>query len=160
MRRFLPLAALALLAIFVLPQLLGGKGKSKTLSGKNRGVLTIDAVERIDAAQVRYRKAHGSFTEHVADLVALDGRLAEDLTIGLVVDLDVGAEGKSYFVTATSDALSYARSRFGDATTDTCRVLSSRSKAKCPLGTTPTTSIPTTTASTATTTTASTTTTP
>ena len=157
MRRFLPLAALALILIFVLPQLLGGKSKSKTLSAKNRGILTIDAVERVDAAQVKYRTAHaGSFTDHVAELVAVDPRLAEDLTIGLVLDLDVGDGGKSYFVTATSDVLAYARSRVGDTTTDTCRVLSSRSGAKCPAGTTPTTSIPTTTATTAPSTTATT----
>ena len=50
MRRFLPILLIAFAALFILPQLFKGGG-SKTLSTKDRGRLTLDAIGRIDRAQ-------------------------------------------------------------------------------------------------------------
>ena len=110
MRRFLPILLIAFAALFILPQLFR-HGNSKTLSSKDRGALTLDAIERIDRAEVRELTATGSYTNHLADLVAADKLLASELTVPLNVDIDVGAKGNSYLVRVSSDVISYARAR-------------------------------------------------
>lgn len=134
MRKYLPLILIAFLAIFLLPQLLNrGDGKSKTLPAEDKAALTRDAVERIDRGEQKYLARYGSYTSNLSDLVAGDRQLARNLTIGLSVEIDVGADGKNYLVRASSDVLSLARARTGKKITATsCRVLKSSSKVKCP----------------------------
>jgi hypothetical protein len=152
MRRFLPIILIAFAALFILPQLFKGSG-SKTLSTKNRGQLTLDAIERIDRAEQRARSSTGKYTADLAQLVALDKVLASELTIPLAVDLDVGADGKSYLARVSSDIVSTAWSRAGSSVVRTCRVLKSRTGVSCPVGTTaPTTTTVTSTVGTTTTT--------
>ena len=60
MRRFLPILLIAFAALFILPQLFKG-GNSKTLSSKDRGLATRDAIE--PAGSIRppwFNQADGS----------------------------------------------------------------------------------------------------
>ena len=45
----------------------------------------------IDKGEQAYKTAHGSYTAHLADLVATSHGLANDLVIGLAVQLDAGS---------------------------------------------------------------------
>jgi hypothetical protein len=150
MRRFLPILLIAFAALFILPQLFKGGG-SKTLSSKDRGRLTLDAIERIDRAEQQALTSTGRYTTDLARLVALDRVLATELTIPLTVDLDVGGNGKSYLARVSSDIVSAAWSRTGSTVVRSCRVLRSRTGVDCPVGTIgPTTTTVTSTAETTT----------
>jgi hypothetical protein len=94
MRRFLPIILLAFAALFILPQLFKGSS-SKTLSSKDRAVMTRDAMLRIDSAQKAAFGDTGKYTESLADLVVADKALARELTVPLTIDLSTGAAGKS-----------------------------------------------------------------
>ena len=132
MRRLLPILLLAFAALFILPQLFKGSS-SKTLSAKDRGVLTRDAMLRIDKAQKAAFAADGRYVGSLADLAVADKVLASELTVPLDVELSVGSSGKSYYVRIASDVLSVARARSGDkVVSSTCRQLKSRGGAKCP----------------------------
>jgi hypothetical protein len=132
MRRLLPLLLIAFAALFILPQLFKGSG-SKTLSAKDRGTLTKDAIERIDRAERKVFVASGRYTAHLADLVARDRVLASELTVPLTVDLDVTDNGKGYLARVSSDVISVARARVGArVVARSCRQLKSSSRAKCP----------------------------
>jgi hypothetical protein len=152
MRRFLPIILLAFAALFILPQLFKGGG-SKTLSSKDRGRLTLDAIERIDRAEQQVLTSTGRYTTALAQLAARDRVLATELTIPLTVDLDVGGNGKSYLARVSSDIVSAAWSRTGSTVVRSCRVLRSRTGVDCPVGTIgPTTTTVTSTTETTTTT--------
>src|SRR6266508_1729046 len=114
MRRFLPILLIAFAALFILPQLFKG-GSSKTLSAKDRGLATRDAIERIDRGERKVFSTDGKYTPNLVDLVAADKLLASELTVPLTVDLDVSADGKSYLVSVSSDVISVVRARSGDA---------------------------------------------
>src|SRR4051795_12099759 len=152
MRRFLPILLIAFAALFILPQLFKGKG-SKTLSTKDRGRLTLDAVGRIDRAQQRAFSTGGKYSSDLAVLAARDKVLASELTIPLLVDLDVSDNGKTYLARVSSDIVSTVVSRAGPTVFRSCRVLKSRTGIDCPVGS----AVPT--ATTVTTTTGTTTTT-
>jgi hypothetical protein len=80
--------------------------------------------------------------------------LASELTIPLTVDLDVGADGKSYLARVSSDVVSVAWSRTGTTIVRSCRLLRSRTGVDCPVGTVaPTATTVTSTTGTSTTTT-------
>jgi hypothetical protein len=131
MRRFLPLLLLAFAALFILPQLFRGSGSS-TLSSKERGTLTRDAIERIDRGERKAFADTGRYTANLADVVAGDKVLASELTVPLIVDIDVSANGKGYLARVSSDVISVVRARSGDKVTiRSCRELKSRG-AKCP----------------------------
>jgi hypothetical protein len=152
MRRFLPILLIAFAALFILPQLFKGGG-SKTLSSKDRGRLTLDAIERVDRAEQQALTSTGRYTADLAKLAALDRVLASELTIPLTVDLDVGGNGKSYLARVSSDIVSAAWSRTGSTVVRSCRVLRSRTGVDCPVGTIgPTTTTVTSTTETTTTT--------
>jgi hypothetical protein len=152
MRRLLPILLIAFAALFILPQLFKGGG-SKTLSSKDRGRLTLDAIERIDRAEQQALSSTGRYTADLAELVARDRVLASELTIPLTVDLDVGGNGKSYLARVSSDIVSAASSRTGSTVVRICRVLKSRTGVDCPVGTAaPTTTTVTSTTGTTTTT--------
>lgn len=124
---------IAFAALFILPQLFKGKG-SKTLSSKDRGALTRDAMLRIDKAEQAAFAADGKYTNNLADLVVGDKVLARELTVPLIIDLDVGTDGKSYVVRISSDIVALARARSGDkVVASNCRVVKSRSSFKCPV---------------------------
>ena len=132
MRRFLPIMLILFAALFILPQLFKGSSSGGALSAKERGALTRDAIERIDRGEQKVFADTGSYTAHVADIVALDKVLAAELTVPLTVDLDVTASGKRYLARVSSDVISVVRARSGDKIVIRgCRALKSRG-AKCP----------------------------
>ena len=148
----LPILLIAFAALFILPQLFKGS-RSSTLSTKNRGQLTLDAIGRIDNAEQQALNANGKYTADLAQLVAGDRVLASELTIPLDVHLDVGADGKTYLARVSSDVVSAALSRSGTKVLRSCRVLKSRTGVDCPVGTNaPTTTTVTTPSGTTTTT--------
>ena len=123
-RRYLPLIILAFAALFILPQFLNRGKSSKTLSSDNRAALTLDAVNRIDRAEAMVLAANGSYTGNLSELVQRDKQLAVDLTVPLIVEIDVGTDGKSYLVRVSSDVISFARARAnGKITAANCREL-------------------------------------
>jgi hypothetical protein len=143
MRRFLPIILIAFAALFILPQLFKGSG-SKTLSSKDRALMTRDAMLRIDNAQKASFAKSTRYTDSLADLVVADKVLARELTVPLTIDLSTGAGGKSYVVTVSSDVLSVSRARNGaKVVASSCRKLKSRIGFDCPVppapGTTTTT---------------------
>jgi hypothetical protein len=144
MRRFLPIILLAFAALFILPQLFKGGSSSKTLSSKDRALMTRDAMLRIDSAQKGSFAKSAKYTDSLADLVVADKVLARELTVPLTIDLSTGANGRSYVVTVSSDVLSVSRARNGaKVVSSSCRALKSRIGYKCPVppapGTTTTT---------------------
>jgi hypothetical protein len=133
MRRFLPIILIAFAALFILPQLFK-HSSSKTLSSKERSQMTRDAMLRIDKAQKAAFAGGGRYTDSLAQLAGKDKVLASELTVPLVVDLSIGAGGKSYLVTVSSDVLSVARARNGaKVVSSNCRVLKSGTGYDCPV---------------------------
>ena len=131
MRRFLPIILIVFVGLFALQFL--NKGRSKTLSAKDRGSLTLDAINRVDRAEQLLFAAHGTYTPLLADLVAGDKVLASELTIPLDVTLDVGLNGKSYLATLTSDVFSVSRARSGaKLTSSSCREVKATRGIDCP----------------------------
>jgi hypothetical protein len=145
MRRFLPIILIAFAALFILPQLFKGSG-SKTLSSKDRALMTRDAMLRIDSAQKASFAKSAKYTDSLADLVVADKVLAKELTVPLTIDLSTGAGGKSYVVTVSSDVLSVSRARNGaKVVSSSCRALKGRIGYKCPVPPAPGTTTTTTT---------------
>ena len=129
-RRYLPFVLIAVFLLFLLPTLL----HKKTTSGPSpstRASQTIEAMNLIDRGEKAYRTANGHFTPHIADLLSTP--LANDLAIGLVVQLDVGSDGQRYLAQVRSDLLSLVRGRNGPTVTaQSCLVLTSSSGVACP----------------------------
>jgi len=145
MRRFLPIILIAFAALFILPQLFKGGG-SKSLSSKDRAVMTRDAMLRIDRAQKASFAKTGKYTDSLADFVVTDKVLARELTVPLTIDLSTSGDDKSYVVTISSDLLSVARARRGaKVVSSSCRTLKSRTGFKCPVPPVPTTTTTSTT---------------
>lgn len=130
MRRYLPLVLLAFLLIILVPSLL----RKKTATGPSpatRASQTIEAMNLIDKGEQAYMTANGRFTPHLADLVTT--RLADDLAIGLAVQLDAGSDGQRYLAQVESDVLSLVRGRNGTRLIAvSCLVLKSGSGVACP----------------------------
>jgi hypothetical protein len=134
MRRFLPLILIAVFALFLLPTLL--HRHSSGLSSKDRAQLTIDAASRVDKAEQTYNASNGKYTSSVAELVATDPKLANDIGAGVVVTLDAGPDGSSYVAQVVSDQAELVRGRKGGKLiANTCLMLKS-SGVDCPLATT------------------------
>lgn len=130
-RRFLPLIALALFAVLILPSILHGK-KSGSTSASKRAVATAAALNLIDTGERAYKAAHSRYTDRVADV--LTPELADDLAVGLAVDLGVSTDGQTYYARVASDVLSVVRARQGDRqTANSCAVVKSGKGVKCPL---------------------------
>jgi hypothetical protein len=133
LRRFLPLVLVAAFLLIVLPTLLKKKS-TKTGSAGSRAAQTINAMSLIDAGEQSFRAAHGGYTPHLADLLALKHRLASDLVIGLAVQLDAGSKGQTYFAQVESDVLSLVRARDGKKLiANSCLIVKSGSGVKCPV---------------------------
>ena len=129
-RRYLPFVLIAVVLLFLLPSLLRKKSATGP-SASTRAGQTIEAMNLIDKGERAYINAHGRFTPHLADL--LTTQLANDLAIGLTVQLDVGSDGQRYLAQVESDVLSLVRGR-NDSTliAQSCLVLTSSSGVSCP----------------------------
>ena len=131
-RRFLPLILVAFFLLFLLPTLLKKKSTSG-LSASARATQTINAMNLIDKGEQAYKAAHGGYTAHLADLVTTSHGLAQDLVIGLAVQLDAGSDAQSFVAQVESNVLSLVRARSGKRLiADTCLIVKSGSGVKCP----------------------------
>jgi competence protein ComGC len=132
MRRFLPLILVAFFLLFLLPSLLKKKSSSGLSSGA-RATQTISAMNLIDEGEQAYKAAHGTYTAHLADLVATSHGLAHDLVIGLAVQLDAGSDGQSFVAQVESNVLSLVRARSGKKLiAHSCLIVKSGSGVTCP----------------------------
>jgi hypothetical protein len=122
----------AVFGLLIVPTLLHKKHHS-SLSDKDRAARTIDAMSQIHSGEESYLTAHHRFTPHLADLLGANSKLANDLAIGLDVQLDVSTNGKRYLAQVTSDVLRLVREYTGaTATARSCLVLKSSSGVNCP----------------------------
>lgn len=129
-RRYLPFVLIAVVLLFILPTVLRKKSSTGP-SASTRAGLTIEAMNLIDKGERAYLNANGRFTPHLADL--LTTRLANDLAIGLRVQLDVGSDGQRYLAQVESDVLSLIRGRNDSKLiAQSCLVLTSSSGVSCP----------------------------
>jgi hypothetical protein len=131
-RRFLPLILIAFFLLFLLPTLLK-KNSTSGLSASARATQTINAMNLIDKGEQAYKAAHGTYTAHLADLVATSHGLAHDLVIGLAVQLDAGSDGQSFVAQVESNVLSLVRARSGKKLiAHSCLIVKSGSGVTCP----------------------------
>jgi len=131
-QRFLPLLLVGVLILFVLPTLLRKHGSSGP-NAAARATDTISALNLIDKAEQSYRVAHGRFTSHLADMITGSRGLANDLSIGLDVQLDVSTDGQTVLDRVTSDVLSLVRARDKSrVVAESCLLLKSGSGVSCP----------------------------
>ena len=130
-RRFLPLVLIVFLALIVLPRLI--HRHTSGLSKSEKATRTTDAMNLIDAGEQRFRAAHGRFTGHLADLLSAKSKLADDLAIGLGVQLDVSSDGQTFYAQVAGDVLSLVRARTGRRlNAESCVILKSGSGVQCP----------------------------
>src|SRR5712691_10140839 len=108
-RRFLPFMLIAVVFLFIVPQLL--KKHTSGPSTSTTATQTIDAMNLIDKGEQGYKTAHGRFTSHLADLLLISTRLASDLAIGLGVQLDASTNGQSFLAQVSGDVVSLVRAR-------------------------------------------------
>ena len=131
-RRFLPLIVIVALAFILIPALTR-RSHTSGLSDSAKAKGTIDAINLIGAGEQRYRAAHARFTEHLADLLPANPKLAGDLALGLDVRLDVSTNGQSFLAQVASDVLSLVRARTGTTLiSQNCVVLKNSSGVNCP----------------------------
>jgi len=130
-RRYLPLIAIVFLGLFILPRLI--HRHTSGLSKSEKATRTVDAMNLIDAGEQRFRAAHGRFTGHLADLLSAKSKLADDLAIGLGVQLDVSSDGQTFYAQVAGDVLSLVRARAGRRlNAESCVILKSGSGVHCP----------------------------
>ena len=131
-RRFLPLILIAVFAFLLVPNLFHRSPKSG-LSDSERATRTIEAMKLIEAGEQSYKAVHGRFTQHLADLLPANSRLASDLAVGLDVRLDVSTNGQSFLAQVASTVLSLVRAHSGATPgAQSCVVLKSSSGVNCP----------------------------
>ena len=131
LRRFLPLMLVVIFAFFLLPNLLHRSHKSG-LSDKQKAANTKEAVKLIDRGEQGYNAAHGRFTSHLADLLAANPKIADDLVGGMDVQLDVSTKGQTYLEVVTSDVMRIVRVHNGATiAAQSCLVLKSSSGVHC-----------------------------
>ena len=129
-RRFLPIILIGLFALLVLPQIL--KGHKSGTSASTKATTTFAALNGIDKAEQAYLTSHNRYTDQIADI--LTPSLGDALASGLLVELGVGTDRKSYYAHVTSDVLSLVRAREGTKkTADSCVVVKSGGGVKCPI---------------------------
>jgi hypothetical protein len=124
------LLLIGLLFLVALP--LVRRSHSSGLSDADRATATKAGFAAIDRGELRYRASHGRFTSHLADLVGGDKKLAGELAVGLVAELDVSSDGNSYLVQVESSVLDLVRARTGRRiTADNCEVVKKASGVDC-----------------------------
>ncbi len=131
LRRYLPLVLIAFLAFIILPRLI--HRHTSGLSNSEKATRTADAMSRIETGEQSYKAAHRRFTSHLADLLSAKSKLADDLAIGLGVQLDVSTDGQTFYAQVAGDVLSLVRVRKGHRlSAESCVILKSGSGVQCP----------------------------
>ena len=131
-RRFLPLILIALFALIFLPTL-RHRSHQSGLSDSEKATRTIEAMKLIEAGEQSYKTVHSRFTQHLADLLPANSKLAGDLAVGLDVRLDVSTNGQRFLAQVASNVLSLVRAHSGTTlSAQTCVVLKNSSGVRCP----------------------------
>ena len=132
-QRFLPIILIAFLLLIVVPAIFRKSSSSSGPSASTLSTEAIGAMNLVDKGEKAYRAAHHSYSPRIADLLELERPLAHDLGDGIVVVLDVSADGKTYYAHVTSTNLALVRARTGPTEiVKSCLVLKSGSGVACP----------------------------
>lgn len=124
---------LIVLFAFILIPALSHRSHKSGLSDSEKAMRTTDAMNLIEAGEQSYRTVHGRFTQHLADLLPANPKLAGDLAVGLDVRLDVSTNGHGFLAQVASDVLSLVRARQGTTLiSQNCVVLKKSSGVNCP----------------------------
>lgn len=124
-RTLVPILAVVLLLFILLPLL--SHRKKGGLTDAGRAGATQEALNLIGSSEHAYKAAHGRYTSHLADLLALEPALAKDLNTGVVVDLDSTTDGQGFYTRVESTVLSLTRAPNGAVD---CRYFKSSVKPK------------------------------
>jgi hypothetical protein len=144
-QRFLPLLLIVFLLLIVVPALTHHGSSSKGPSASTLSQETIAATGLVDKAEVAFKTAHRSYSEHLADLLVLEHGIGAALSDGVVVQLSVSTNGQTYLAQVASSVIGLVRSRTGPkVTTKGCVVFKSGSGVACPTPPTSTTTTTTT----------------
>lgn len=126
----MPMFAIFAVVLLVVPALT--KKHSSGPSSATKATATFDALKRVDKGEQLYHGAHGRYTAHVADLVALSSPLAGDLAT-VKIALDVGTDGQTFLAQVSSDVLNLVHSRGTNTIgTSSCTVVKSGKGVACP----------------------------
>jgi len=132
LRRYLPFMIGAFVLLILLPTLFK-KSSTKTASAATQSTQTLTALNLVDRSEERYQAAHGRYTAHLTDLLLESRGLAQDLTDGLGIDLDVSSDGQSYYALVESPVLSLLRARHGRTiVAENCVIVKKESGVGCP----------------------------
>ena len=133
LRRYLPFVLIAFFLLLVLPSLFKKSSNSTTASSAVQSAETVKAINLVDRSEQLYQAAHGRYTAQVADLLVQESALAQDLVNGLVIQLDVSTDGRSYYALVQSPVLSILRARHdGKIAAESCVVVKSGTGVSCP----------------------------
>jgi hypothetical protein len=131
-RRYLPFM-IGALALLILISALAKKKSSGPTTASAQSTATVQTLDRVNRAERLFRTAHGTYTNHVADLLVESHALGGDLAEGVVIQLDVGASGQSFYTLVQSPVLSMVAAwSSGKLVTQNCAVLKSGSGVACP----------------------------
>src|SRR5579871_4679196 len=111
LRRYLPFILIAFFLLLVVPALFRKSSTAANATPSAQSTATIRALNLVDRAELAYDGAHGRYTLDVADLLIDNHTLAQDLTNGYAIQLNVGANGQSYYALVQSSVLSVLRAR-------------------------------------------------
>jgi hypothetical protein len=117
--------------LFIVLSIINRKS-STSLGDSDRALRTTQALNRVMHSEATYLKQHGSYTGHIADLVAISKKIGTDLADG-VVTIQVDSSGnKTYFVQVASSVVAFNRTvQNGKVVTKTCLQLKSAGKPYC-----------------------------
>ena len=124
--------ALLFLLLIVSTQLLGKRGSSTTLNDKERVTRTSQSLGNVVAAEEAYKKANGRYTGELSDLIAFKPTIADDLSDGILVQVDAGQEGKNFIAQINSSVLTLIQASNGVKTTKSCFAVKSVANKVCP----------------------------
>jgi hypothetical protein len=131
-RRYLPFM-IGALALLILISALAKHSSTTPTTASDQSTATVQTLDRVNRAERLFRTAHGTYTDHVADLLVESHALGGDLAEGVVIQLDVGTGGQSFYTLVQSPVLSeVAAWSSGKLLTQNCTVLKSGSGVACP----------------------------
>ena len=132
LRRYLPFMIGAFVLLILLPTLFK-KHSTTNASAATQSGETLSALNLVDRSEESYQAAHGHYTAHLTDLLLESRGLAQDITDGLDIQLDVSSDGTSYYALVQSPVLSLLRARHGRTiVAEKCVIVKSESGVSCP----------------------------
>ena len=117
--------------LFIVLSIINRKS-STSLNDSDRALRTNQALNRVMDAEATYFKQHKVYSGHISDLVALQPKLATDLTDGVVsITVDSNAN-HTYLVQVASTVVAFNRTvQNGDVIVKSCLQIKSAGKPYC-----------------------------